>query len=135
MRRNIEPAEISPLLPIIHLVDVHEDPLAFRHRLIGSEIVEMLGRDVTGKWVDEKIYGEMAQQVFDGFAAVAWEVRPYRRLSRLDWISRPWLAMESLEMPLLDEDGRVSMILLGSSHFTVGADWGVATRLSWPMMV
>ncbi|HCX67518.1 MAG TPA: PAS domain-containing protein, partial [Rhodobiaceae bacterium] len=71
-----------------------------------------------GKWVDEEIYGEMAGEVFDGLAAVAWEMRPYRRLSRLDWIARPWLAMESLEMPLLDDDGRVNMILVGSSHFT-----------------
>jgi hypothetical protein len=134
-RRSIEPAEIKPLLPIVHLIDVHEDPLSFRHRLVGSELVEQLGRDVTGKWVDEEIYGCMAQQIFDGLAAVAWEVRPYRRLARLDWYSRPWLAMEALEMPLLDDDGRVNMILRGASHFTVGADWGVAGRMSWPVAV
>ncbi len=134
-RRNIRPMEIPSILSIIHLIDVYENPLAFRHRLIGSEIIEALGRDVTGKWVDEEIYGEMAGEVFDGLAAVAWEMRPYRRLSRLDWIARPWLAMESLEMPLLDDDGRVNMILVGSSHFTVGADWGVARRLSWPITV
>ncbi len=99
-RRSIRPMEIPSILSIVHLIDVHEDPLAFRHRLIGSEVVEALGRDVTGKWVDEEIYGEMAGEVFDGLAAVAWEMRPYRRLSRLDWIARPWLAMESLEMPL-----------------------------------
>ncbi|MEP0709824.1 PAS domain-containing protein [Parvibaculum sp.] len=134
-RRNIKPMEIPALLPIVHLIDVHEDPLAFRHRLVGAELVERLGRDVTGKWVDEEIYGCMAPQIFDGLAAVAWEVRPYRRLARLDWFARPWLAMESLEMPLLGDDGRVSMILRGASHFTVGADWGVAGRMSWPLAV
>ncbi|MBO6686122.1 MAG: PAS domain-containing protein, partial [Parvibaculum sp.] len=77
----------------------------------------------------------MAQQIFDGLAAVAWEVRPYRRLARLDWFTRPWLAMEALEMPLLDDEGRVSTILRGASHFTVGADWGVAGRMSWPVAV
>ncbi|HAC59739.1 PAS domain-containing protein [Parvibaculum sp.] len=134
-RRNIKPMEIPSLLPIVHLIDVQEDPLAFRHRLIGAEIVDKMGRDVTGLWVDEALYGKAAKDIFDGLAAVAWEVRPYRRLARLEWHDRPWLAMESLEMPLLDDDGRVNMILRGASHFTVGADWGVATRMSWPVVV
>ncbi len=77
-----------------------------------------------------------APQIFDGLAAVAWEVRPYRRLARLDWFARPWLAMESLEMPLLGDDGRVSMILRGASHFTrrrrLGRQPG---RMSWPLAV
>ena len=133
-RRNIKPMEIPALLPIVHLIDVHEDPLAFRHRLVGTEIVEMVGRDVTGKLVDESLYGKATREVFDGLAAVAWEVRPYRRLARLDYHDRPWLAMEALEMPLLDDDGRVNMILRGASHFTVGADWGVASRMSWPVV-
>lgn len=134
-RRNIKMMEIPDLVPIVHLIDVEEDPLAFRHCLIGKELVEQLGRDVTGMWVDEEIYGDAAQRIFDDLAAVAWEVRPYRRLARLDWFARPWLAMESLEMPLLDDDGRVNMILRGASHFTVGADWGIAGRMSWPVAV
>ena len=47
-RRNIKPMEIPALLPIVHLIDVHEDPLAFRHRLVGAELVERLGRDGIG---------------------------------------------------------------------------------------
>lgn len=132
-RRNIRPMELGPLIPIVHLIDVHQDPLGFCHRLVGAEIVDRVGRDVTGKWVDEALYGPATTEIFDGLAAVAWEIRPYRRLARLDWHDRPWLAMESLEMPLLDEDGRVNMILRGASHFTVGADWGVARRMSWPI--
>lgn len=134
-RRNIKPMEIPSLLPIVHLIDVQDDPLAFRHRLVGTEIVEKVGRNVTGKWVDEALYGKALRDVFDGLAAVAWEVRPYRRLARLDYHDRPWLGMESLEMPLLDDDGRVNMILRGASHFIVGADWGVAGRMSWPVAV
>lgn len=134
-RGNIRPMEIPALLPIVHLIDVQEDPLAFRHRLVGTEIVESVGRDVTGMLVDEALYGEATKQVFDGLAAVAWEVRPYRRLARLDYTDRPWLAMEALEMPLLDDDGRVNMILRGASHFSIGADWGIPSRMSWAITV
>ncbi|WP_421866661.1 hypothetical protein [Parvibaculum sp.] len=47
----------------------------------------------------------------------------------------PGLRWSHSKCRFLDDDGRVNMILVGSSHFTVGADWGVARRLSWPMNV
>ncbi|MDO9127790.1 MAG: PAS domain-containing protein, partial [Parvibaculum sp.] len=35
-RRNIRPMELGPLIPIVHLIDVHQDPLGFCHRLVGA---------------------------------------------------------------------------------------------------
>jgi hypothetical protein len=75
----------------------------------------MLGRDVTGCFVDEDIYGEAAAEIFDSLKLIAEEVRPYRRVARLDWHDRNWLVQESAELPLVDEDGRVNMILRVSS--------------------
>ncbi len=43
------------------------------------------------------------------------ECRPYRRRARLDWHDRHWLAMESVELPLVGDTGEVVMILRGSS--------------------
>jgi len=97
------------------------EPLGFRHRLIGTEIVDKLGRDATGHWVDAELYGEAAPQIFDGLRVIVEEMRPYRRLTRLDWHTRNWLGMEAVEMPLVDETGAVNKILRGASYF-VAAD-------------
>lgn len=120
-RSDLDPSEIKPFLPILNLIDVQDDPLAFRHRLVGTEIVDRLGRDATGRWVDTTLYGSAAPEIFNGLRAVANEVRPYWRLRRLDWHSRSWLGMEAVEFPLVDGSGKVNMILRGASYFT-GAD-------------
>lgn len=112
-RSDLQPDEIPDLLPIVHLIDVGWNPLSFRHRLVGTELVERLERDVTGKTVDGTLYGEATAEIFEGLSRVATEVRPYRRQARLAWHARDWMVVESIEMPLIDDAGRVTMILAG----------------------
>jgi hypothetical protein len=114
-REELNLRQMSHMLSMFNLIDVYWTPLRFRHRVVGSSYVEMLGRDVTGCFVDEDIYGEVAAEIFDSLKLIAEEVRPYRRVARLDWHDRNWLVQESAELPLVDEDGRVNMILRVSS--------------------
>ncbi|MBO6634142.1 PAS domain-containing protein [Parvibaculum sp.] len=132
-RADLLPSEIKPYLPVINLIDVRREPLGFRHRLVGTEIVERLGRDATGCWVNAALYGPALEDVFEGLRAVTEEVRPYRRLTRLDWHVRPWLSMESLELPLLGDDGAVNMILRAASYFTDKESASRARCLVWPL--
>ncbi len=112
-RADLNPTEIPDLLPIVHLIDVSWNPVSFRHRLVGTELVERLERDVTGKAVDGSLYGEATEKIVAALTRIATEVRPYRRQARLAWHARDWLMIESIEMPLIDDDGRVAMILAG----------------------
>src|SRR5580704_515333 len=52
-RQHILPELMIPFLSRLWLLDVHRDPLRFRCRLVGSDMARSLGRDVTGKWLDE----------------------------------------------------------------------------------
>lgn len=117
-RSDLHPDEIPDLLPILHLIDVNPAPLSFRHRLVGTELVERFERDVTGRTVDDALYGDAAAGIVAGLSRIATEIRPYRRLNRLDWHKRDWLVVESIEMPLIDDSGRVSMILAGRAVST-----------------
>ena len=110
-REELNLRALASLLPRFNLLDVTWAPLQFRHRLVGATYVEMMGRNVTGHLVDEELYGEAAHEIFETLQLVAEEIRPYRRLARLDWHDRNWLMQEAAEMPLVDEDGRVNMIL------------------------
>lgn len=117
-RTDLLPSEIKPFLPIMNLIDVERDPLRFRHRLVGTEIVDRLGRDVTGAPVSADLYGEAFEGVFDALKTIVEEVRPYRRLMNVSWGDRGWLSVESLELPLIDSSGQVNMILRVASHFS-----------------
>jgi hypothetical protein len=54
-RQHLDPAAIPALLPTIRLYDVHRDPWRFRYRLVGTELVRVLGRDPTGSWFDDQL--------------------------------------------------------------------------------
>jgi len=52
-RQHIDPCAMVPLLRWIWMMDVGRDPLRFRYRLVGTEQVNVMGRDFTGRWLDE----------------------------------------------------------------------------------
>src|SRR5947209_13554600 len=54
-RKEIDPAEIVSLLPHVFLIEAVGMPLRFRYRLIGTAVVELTGRDLTGHLVDENL--------------------------------------------------------------------------------
>src|SRR6204780_1142632 len=47
------PFELKYVLGTLSLVDVLRDPLRFRHRLHGSTMADLVGTDMTGKYLDE----------------------------------------------------------------------------------
>ena len=52
-RRHIDPVDFGGLLGNIWVADVQPTPRRFRYRVVGTRIVEYLGREPTGKWLDE----------------------------------------------------------------------------------
>ena len=54
-RQDLNPASIVTLLPKLNLVDVVEDAGArrYRHRLVGTGVVNLFRGDSTGRWFDE----------------------------------------------------------------------------------
>ena len=50
-RADIRPEELVPLLPNLYLVDV--EGARFRLRLVGTEIVQEYGAEITGRYLDE----------------------------------------------------------------------------------
>lgn len=112
-RADIKPTQMGSLLRLLNLIEVEREPLRFRHRLVGSEKILKLGRDATGQMLDEKLYGSNAPKILASLMHVVEEVRPYRRVERLDWNNQPHLEMESVELPLGD-NGVVCMILRGA---------------------
>jgi hypothetical protein len=51
-RRQIDPLDLTFLLGNLMIIDVAHDPLRFRFRLIGTELVDRMRRDWSGKPLD-----------------------------------------------------------------------------------
>ncbi|HWA45342.1 MAG TPA: PAS domain-containing protein [Hypericibacter adhaerens] len=128
-RRDIDPRDIARLLPCLHLIDVEPQPLRFRHRLVGSELIDMMGRNVTGQYVGDGLYGRAADEILETMQHLTTQIRPFRRRARLEWHRADWLTLEALELPLIDENGQVNMLLCGRS-FSL-ADPPLTTRLNF----
>ena len=52
-RQDLVPEDIAALWSRLWMLDVFRDPLRYRYRLCGTEMVTSLGREVTGEWLDE----------------------------------------------------------------------------------
>lgn len=118
-RADIKPAELGAVIRHVNLIDVIRvagQPLQFRHRLVGTAIIEWLGADFTGKMVDEATYGPTAPQIAASLARIVATAQPFHRLAPLDWNQRKFALMEAVELPLGGDTDEVAMILRGAVY-------------------
>jgi hypothetical protein len=52
-RRDLDPAALRSLLPNLFIVDVEPAPFRIRYRLVGTKSVQVIGFDITGRYLDE----------------------------------------------------------------------------------
>jgi hypothetical protein len=118
-RADIRPAELGAVVRNINLIDVIREPgkpLQFRHRLMGTATADWLGQDLTGRLMDETVYGQAAADIVASLAKIVERARPHHRLAPLDWSNRKFALAESVELPLAGETGQVAMILCGAVY-------------------
>lgn len=112
-RRDLGPVELRPWLAQIMLLEVVDGGRDFRVRLLGTDAVQGVGIDMTGKLLSELparpdiVAGFLAE-----YRAVATSARPGRNLH--DYISPTSgrrVLFERLALPLSDDGATVNMIL------------------------
>ncbi len=69
-RADLDPAEIRTILPCVFLLDVTQDPLDFRYRLIGTKMASHLNRDLTGSWMSELPHQRPPSRIWSACAKV-----------------------------------------------------------------
>lgn len=111
-RREIDPTEIARLLPHLFLIDAVGSPPRFRYRLIGTAVVELTGRDLTGHFVDENLEPTKFAALIKPYETVIRHVRPVAKSGRTIWIeNREALEVEVLLLPIATTPDAVAMIL------------------------
>jgi len=112
-RSDLDPVEIPRLLPIVVLVDVRHDPLEFRYRLAGTELVQKARAEITGKPFDEIHQGPHHDKVFAEYRRAVDECGPV--VGRHEYVNDFgfYWRYERLLLPLIDAKGVVNMLFGG----------------------
>jgi hypothetical protein len=120
-RQHLDPVAVPKLLPWLWLIEFERDPLRFRYRLMGTEQVVALGRDGTGKWLDEVHPGFAASSALPQFvAAIERSEVGFHKGAAINARERSWMSVERLVLPMA-KNGRDVDLLLGISVFMPAA--------------
>jgi hypothetical protein len=110
-RRDINPADILPLLPHIALIEAHRS--AYRWRLMGSHIGDDLGCDVTGQPFGRNIRPERYVSAMTAtFDRVLDQSQPVFEESIYTTASERTHNVSRLLLPLAADDRTSAMVLL-----------------------
>ena len=115
-RADIDPIELKDLLGNLFLVDVNYQPLSFRYRLAGTNIVQVLGRELTGRTADELDGLPISPQLIKKhFSEVVLSREPSYKVLDVIVDSGP-IVYRRLLLPLSPDGGTVNMLLGGAVH-------------------
>jgi hypothetical protein len=119
-RADIDPTDIKAHLPLLFMVDVLENggtngEREYRYRLVGTELVQINGRDSTGKTFTQ-VYGEDDRQLTRMRHVVGSTVdtaRPVLIAGEMFWRpDRAFRPVEALLLPL-SADGKTVDVVMG----------------------
>jgi hypothetical protein len=116
-RADIDPFSMPKLLPNLMLIDVSHEPMRFRYRVVGTNVVAATGEDRTGQDFDATEFMLAYPFIREQYVAVVstgeplYSLEPFRRRD-----SGKEYQVERLMLPLSRTGSIVEMILVGF-HF------------------
>lgn len=117
-RADIDPLDIPSLLPQVVLLDVRRDPWDFRFRLIGTNVVYHLAKDLTGSWMTEVGHMAPPSRIYDSCVEVASSGKPKRSDTPYVGPHQNYVRAEDIILPLASDGETPDMLLVFVEHFT-----------------
>jgi hypothetical protein len=115
-RDALDPVDIPHLLANLMLIDVQHAPFDLRYRLVGTALVEHIGRDTTGMRVEDGYLGDDWPRILSDYEAAVFEARPvFTRNDIVGHDDRRYI-YERLLLPL-SSDGESVDMLIGAAVF------------------
>jgi hypothetical protein len=107
-REDIDPAGMVEALPNVFLIDVVAEPRRYRVRLMGTELVECYGQDITGCYIDE-----ITDRELGALHELVTTWRPWRLVGESGSTPGRVKRYELLALPLSTDGATVNMVLGG----------------------
>jgi len=111
-KANMDPLDMAPFLANIVLTEVLHDPLDFRYRVIGEEVISRTG-NMTGKRVREMALSNISGSAYQNYCTVATSREPQFLEGEAITASkpgRPYL-MSRVHCPLSSDGKTVDFII------------------------
>jgi hypothetical protein len=113
-RSDVEPLELVEILPNLTIIEAVGG--RWRYRLIGTRIVEFVGRDSTGRYFDELEFERKEPFWYRRYTKVfAGEVLQGRDV--MHWVGRDYISYYWIGLPLLTADGRIGQAVCALDFF------------------
>ncbi len=111
-RADFDPWDLTPVLPLILLVDVLRNPLDFRCRLAGTKVCDIHGAEVTGRHVRDLMPRHYSEKVWREYADLVEHREP--QLCAVEYTNRFDLRRRFtvLRLPLSNDGQSVDMIMV-----------------------
>ena len=104
--------DLRPWFGNIVIMDVVDFGADFKHRLIGTRIVETVGRDLTGKLVSQCDYAIGAGMMLVRYREVMNASEPMFHAGEVIWsMNRSWLRFEMVSAPLSADGTGVNKLI------------------------
>lgn len=114
-RQHIDPVEIPDLLPFLMLIDVLPRQAAqprYRMRLIGTEVVELHGRECTGLFVEDVLPAADSEAILQGYDEILRSKEAHYRSGAVVLEGRKHIGYDRAAFPLAADGEHVDMLLL-----------------------
>ncbi len=123
-RNQIDPIDMAKFLPYLILLDVEDDPLDFRYRLVGTGICSYLRKDYTGIKMSEIQHQSSGNKVWSSCEKVVVGKCVVRSEDLYVCPKKDLIHSYSIMLPLTSDGERVDMILAGVEidHFVSSGD-------------
>ncbi|MEC9345106.1 MAG: PAS domain-containing protein [Pseudomonadota bacterium] len=108
-RSALSPHELLPILPELTLVALNARIGEYHYRLVGTAVVEMAGRDATGRTLDETLYGPHLKQLLFPYDLAVDRAQPVVTHSRVLFAER-WHAVRNTFVPFICSGPGVGII-------------------------
>jgi hypothetical protein len=111
-RGDLDVLKLKPWLGMISLIDIEQPGPRYRYRIFATRVAQVLGRDLTGSYVDADTYPALSGPLVAVLREVVAERAPVLEKSTVAGIAGgiPFLR---LAMPLSDGGEAVGMTLIG----------------------
>jgi len=113
-RQDLDPLDVPALLPNLMLIDVAVAPFRMAYRVVGTALVERMGRDTTGMSVEEAYVGSDWEKILKDYLYVIEKRQPCLRQNRSTDAKGRHLISQRLLLPLSSAGKVVDMILAGT---------------------
>jgi hypothetical protein len=110
-RSDIDPLEMRQWLPRIMLVDVGPTGQQFTYRLVGTQIVDLLGTNPTGRPVETAWPEEGVPELLQSYREVVETRKPLFCQQTREWLGDQQPSAWAMRLPLSSGGGEVDMIL------------------------